>query len=68
MSETDSSNRSPLRLILMFLLAIIAPLAIGLYAAPRIVPKPKIGILRLNYEITAETAYITTEQMAYARN
>ncbi len=68
MSETDNANRSPLRLILIFLLVIIVPLAIGLYAAPRIVPKPKIGILRLNYEIMAETAYITTEQMAYARN
>lgn len=67
MSETDSSNRSPLRLILLFLLVIIVPIAIGLYAAPRLVPKPKIGILRLNYEIGAETAYITTEQMAYAR-
>lgn len=68
MSETDNSNRSPLRLILMFLLVIIVPLAIGLYAAPRIVPAPKIGILRLNYEIAADTTYITTEQMAYARN
>jgi protease-4 len=67
MSETDSSNRSPLRLILIFLLVVIVPLAIGLYAAPRIVPKPKIGIVRLNYEIMAETAQITTEQMAYAR-
>jgi protease-4 len=68
MPETDNTNRSPLRLILLFLLVIIVPLAIGLYAAPRLVPKPKIGILRLNYEINAETAYITTEQMAYARN
>jgi len=68
MSETDNSNRSPLRLIFIFLLVIIVPLAIGLYAAPRIVPKPKIGVVRLNYEIMAETAYITTEQMAYARN
>ncbi len=68
MSETDNLNRSPLRLILVFLLVIIVPLAIGLYAAPRLVPKPQIGILRLNYEIGAETAYITTEQMAYARN
>ena len=68
MSETGSSNRSPLRLILLFLLVIIVPLAIGLYVAPRIVPKPKIGILRLNYEIDADTAYLTTEQMAYARN
>lgn len=68
MSEPDNSNRSPLRLILMFLMVIIVPLAIGLYAAPRLVPEPKIGILRLNYEISADTAYITTEQMAYARN
>ncbi len=67
MSETDSSNRSPLRLIILFLLVVVAPLALGLYAAPRLVPQPKVGILRLNYEIGAETAYITTEQLAYAR-
>ncbi|MBE2221511.1 MAG: S49 family peptidase [Anaerolineae bacterium] len=68
MPETNSSTRSPLRLILIFLLVIIVPLAIGLYAAPRLVPKPKIGILRLNYEINADTAYLITEQLAYARN
>ena len=68
MSETDSTNRSPLRLIFLFLLVIVVPLAIGIYAAPRIVPKPKIGIVRLNYEILADTAYLFTEQMAYARN
>ncbi|MFO7679039.1 MAG: S49 family peptidase [Chloroflexota bacterium] len=67
MSEADSSNRSPLRLIILFLLVVLAPLALGLYAAPRLVPQPKVGVLRLNYEIGAETAYITTEQLAYAR-
>lgn len=67
MSESDVSRRSPLRLIALFLVVVLLPLAIGLYAAPRLVPKPQIGILRLNYEIAAETAYLTTAQMAYAR-
>ncbi|PID86160.1 MAG: hypothetical protein CSB13_04340 [Chloroflexi bacterium] len=68
MSETSQPYRSPLRLTALFLVIIILPLVIGLYAAPRIVPKPQIGIIRLNYEIDADTAYLITEQMAYARN
>ena len=66
MAET-SPTRSPLQIILLFILVIILPLAVGLYAAPRVVPKPQIGILRLSYEITGDTAYITTAQLAQAR-
>jgi ClpP class serine protease len=43
------------------------PLALGLFLAPRLVPKPKIGIVRLSYDIFAETTYEITEQLDYAR-
>ena len=67
MSESTSPQRSPLRLILTLLLAIIVPLAVGLWAAPRVVPKPQVGIARLNFDITDVSAYELTEQLAYAR-
>lgn len=59
--------RSPLRVIATFLLIIIVPLAIGLYIAPRLVPEPKVGIVRLNLDINGETAFEVTEQLDYAR-
>lgn len=65
---TTRSSRSPLRLILLFLLVVVIPLALGLFFAPRVIPKPKIGIVRLNYDILGETAYLVTEQLRYARN
>ena len=67
MSESTSPQRSPLRLILTLLLAIIVPLAVGLWVAPRVVPKPQVGIARLNFDITDVSAYELTEQLAYAR-
>lgn len=67
MSESTLPQRSPLRLILTLLLAIIVPLAVGLWAAPRVVPKPQVGIARLNFDITDVSAYELTEQLAYAR-
>ncbi|HEX6386255.1 MAG TPA: S49 family peptidase [Anaerolineae bacterium] len=68
MVEDNGSGRSPLRFILTIVFIVILPLAIGLYIAPRIVPKPKVGIIRLNYDIFSETAFAVTEQLAYARN
>ncbi len=68
MAETSSPERSPLRLILTALFVVILPLAIGLYAAPRIVPRPQVGVIRLNYEIFGQSAYEITEQLAYARH
>jgi protease IV len=65
---TARSGRSPLRMIVLFLLVIVFPLALGLFFAPRLIPKPKIGIVRLNYDILGETAYLVTEQLRYARN
>ena len=40
MVQDNGDGRSPLRLILLFLIVIVVPLALGLYLAPRIVPKP----------------------------
>ncbi|RMH00645.1 MAG: S49 family peptidase [Chloroflexi bacterium] len=63
----NSPNQSPLRFILTLLFVVVLPLGVGLYAAPRVVPEPKIGILRLNYDIFSDTAFLFTEQLAYAR-
>ena len=60
--------RSPLASIATFLLIVIVPIAIGLYIAPRLVPKPKVGIVRLNLDINGETAFEVTEQLAHARD
>ena len=67
MVEESEPVRSPLHIVLTFLFVVIVPLAIGLYAAPRLVPQPKIGIIRLSYDIFGETAFEITEQLAYAR-
>lgn len=67
MEETDP-GRSPSRIILMLLLIIVVPLAVGLYLAPRVVPKPQVGVVRLNYDIFSETTFQITEQLAHARN
>lgn len=67
MAENDSPERSPLRLILLFFVGVVLPLAVGLYAAPRLVPKPQIGVARLNYEIDGFTTSLLTEQLDYAR-
>lgn len=68
MDQNNDNGRSPLRLILLFLLVIIVPLALGLFLAPRIVPTPQIGVIRLNYDISNFTAFEFREQLAYARN
>lgn len=66
MAENES-GRSPLRLISTFVVVVLVPLAIGLFAAPRLVPQPQIGIVRLSYDINSLTTYEVTEQLAYAR-
>ena len=68
MAQDGAANRSPLRTILSIIIIIIIPLLIGLYIAPRIVPAPKIGIIRLYYEINPATAFEFREQLDYARN
>lgn len=67
MADENESGRSPLRAILTFVVVVLVPLAIGLFAAPRLVPQPKIGIVRLSYDINSLTAYEITAQLAYAR-
>jgi len=62
-----SSPRSPLSIVMTVLVVVVLPLAIGLYLAPRLVSEPKIGVIRLNYDIFAETAQEVSAQLAYAR-
>lgn len=61
-------GRSPLRLILTFLVVIVFPLALSFFLGSRLIPQPKVGIIRLNYEIFAESAEEVTRQLNYARN
>ncbi|MBE7533300.1 MAG: S49 family peptidase [Chloroflexi bacterium] len=68
MASADNLTRSPLRLIFTFIVVIIVPLAVGIYAAPRAVPQPKVGVIRLYYEIFDLTAEEFKAQLAYARN
>lgn len=68
MEQNNGNGRSPLRFILLFLLVIVLPLALGLFMAPRLVPKPQIGVIRLNYDISNATAFEFREQLLFARN
>jgi protease-4 len=52
---------------LLLIGALVLPLAAGLFLAPRLVPKPKIGIIRLSYDIFSDTAFEITEQLDYAQ-
>ncbi|HQF69890.1 MAG TPA: S49 family peptidase, partial [Promineifilum sp.] len=67
MEEDDASIGSPLRVVLTFLLIVVLPLAIGLFAAARLTPRPQIGIIRLSYDINSQTAYEIGEQLRTAR-
>ena len=67
MANGNGANHSPLRTILLLLIGIILPLLVGLYIAPRLVPKPQVGIIRLSLDIFGGSAFEITEQLAYAR-
>lgn len=67
MSADNSPSRSPLGLIFSFIIIAILPLAAGLYLAPRVVPAPKVGVIRLYYDINPETAFEFKEQLDFAR-
>ena len=67
MSENSSSGRSPLGVVLLFLLVIVLPVGLGIYFAPDIVPKPQVGVIRLYDAIDPFTASIYKEQIDYAR-
>ena len=67
MAEINGRNQSPLGTIITFVVIIVVPLVAGLYMAPRLVPSPQVGIIRLSTDIFAESAFVITEQLAYAR-
>ncbi|MCA9980228.1 MAG: ATP-dependent Clp protease proteolytic subunit, partial [Anaerolineales bacterium] len=62
----ENQTRSPLLTIFVILL-LIGALVGGIYYAPQLVPKPKIGVVRLDYDIFSTTAVEITEQLVYAR-
>lgn len=63
----ESPQTSPLRLILLLVIILAIPAAAGLYLAPRLVPAPKVGVIRLSYDINDVTAFAFARQMTYAR-
>lgn len=65
--ENRTPTRSPLLTIFVILL-LIGALAGGIYYAPQVVPQPKIGVVRLDYDIFSTTAAEINEQLRYARN
>lgn len=68
--ENDNGNgatASPLRIIVLFLLVVVLPLAAGSFLAPRVVAEPKVGVIRLSYDIFSLTANEVTQQLAYAQ-
>jgi protease-4 len=62
------SGGSPLRFILTLFIIIVVPLALSLFLGSRLLPQPKIGIIRLSYDIAAETADEVNRQLNYARS
>ncbi len=67
MQSDDQPQQSPLRFLAILLFVIALPLGLGLYFAPRIVPKPQIGIIRLSSEIAGFSTFEISEQLEYAR-
>jgi len=71
MEEENHHNgrpaNSPLGILMTILLIIIIPLALGLFLAPRLVSEPKIGVVRLNYDIVGLTVQDMLTQLAFAR-
>ncbi|MFZ0546786.1 MAG: S49 family peptidase [Candidatus Promineifilaceae bacterium] len=67
-NSARQSGGSPLRLILTLIVIIVVPLALSLFLGSRLLPQPKVGVIRLNYDIAAETADEVTRQLNYARS
>lgn len=67
MAGNTQAERSPLQTVLLFLLVVVVPLTAGLYFASEWAPQPKVGIIRLNTEINAESTYLVLEQLAHAK-
>ncbi|HSH00965.1 MAG TPA: S49 family peptidase [Anaerolineae bacterium] len=68
MTETTTeSEQSPTKTLLIVFMVAILPVLIGLYTAPKLITEPKIGIIRLTYDIDSYTAYEIGAQLTYAR-
>lgn len=67
MEDNQNGSRSALGSLFFFLI-LVAIIAAGVYYAPELVPQPKIGVVRVNYDIFSVTAGEFTQQMDYARN
>lgn len=67
LTQDNQNRRSPLRTIITLFVVVAIPLALGAYLASRLIPEPKVGIVRLNYDIFSVTAFEIGEQLAYAR-
>lgn len=65
--DDETRGSSPL-LTIFTLLVLIGALAAGIYYAPQMVPQPKVGVVRLDYDIFSGSAAEITEQLRYARN
>jgi protease-4 len=61
------ARSSPLRAIATLIIVVVVPLTLGIFLASRWIPKPKVGIVRLEYDIFSITAFEIGEQLAYAR-
>lgn len=68
MVEEFDDGRSPLRLILSLLLVVAVPLALGFYLSSQLVNPPKVGVVRLSYDIFSQSTMEISQQLAYARN
>lgn len=67
MDEYDDSIPSPLRTALTVLLIVLVPLALGIFLAGRLLPRPQVGIIRLSYDIGSLSTYEIAEQLRVAR-
>ena len=56
-----------MRFLVLGLIVVILPLGIGNSLAPRLVPAPKVGVMRFWTDIYYWTAQDAIEQLAYAR-
>lgn len=65
--ERDRTVGSSIWWTTMILLITGGILGAGVYFAPQIVPSPKVGIVRLQYDIFSLSAAEVTQQLAYAR-
>ncbi len=63
----ETRNSSPLLTIFTFLV-LIGAIAAGIYFAPQMVPQPKVGLVRLDYDIFSGSAAEIAEQLRYARD